>query len=251
GMNDHVAKPIDPDELFDRLLRWIPPLSKPAMVKTAAVVPDVTVAPAMADDQLAPLYAIDGLDVKNALKRVLGKPASYLSLLRKFVAGQGNSPDEINNALSEGRRNDAERIAHTAKGTAGNIGALPVQQSAAKLEAAIKHNEPEDEVQRLCDDFARVLQGFILAINDVMPQENGKAVAEAVDINLLIPVISKLEKLLSEDDSEAADVFSESAGLLRAAFKGDAPRIENAIQNFDFEQALSVLARAKEALKIT
>ena len=25
GMNDHVAKPIDPDKLFGALLRWIPP----------------------------------------------------------------------------------------------------------------------------------------------------------------------------------------------------------------------------------
>jgi two-component system, sensor histidine kinase and response regulator len=25
GMNDHIAKPIDPDRLFKTLLRWIPP----------------------------------------------------------------------------------------------------------------------------------------------------------------------------------------------------------------------------------
>ncbi|KJU86590.1 multi-sensor hybrid histidine kinase [Candidatus Magnetobacterium bavaricum] len=250
GMNDHVAKPIDPDELFDRLLKWIPPLNKPAVIKPDIASPGVTVVPAKADNQLAPLYAIDGLDVANGLKRVLGKSASYLSLLKKFVAGQGNSPDEFKKALSEGRRSDAERIAHTVKGTAGNIGALPVQQVAANLEAAIKQNKPEPEIQCLCEDFARVLQGFILAINNAMPQEKGPVTTEVVDINALIPVISKLHRLLSEDDSEAADVFSEFAGLLRAALKGDAVEIENAIQNFDFEQALSVLTRAKEALKI-
>ncbi|MES0338073.1 MAG: response regulator [Candidatus Magnetobacterium sp. LHC-1] len=255
GMNDHVAKPIDPDELFNRLLRWIPPLREPAVVKSAPIKPDAaavqSATSARVDDQLAPLYAIEGLDVANGLRRVLGKPASYLSLLKKFVAGQTTAPEEINTALSEGRRNDAERIAHTTKGTAGNIGALPVQERAAKLEAAIKHNEPPDEIQRLYEDFAQVLGDFILLVSQAMPQEREQTATEAVDINALIPVVSKLEKLLSEDDSEASDVFSESVELLRAAFKGDAAEIESAIQNFDFEQALAVLVRAKEGLKIT
>ncbi|MBF0337524.1 MAG: response regulator [Nitrospirae bacterium] len=255
GMNDHVAKPIDPDELFNRLLRWIPPLNKPGVVKSAPIKPDAaavqSAASAKPDEQLAPLYAIDGLDVTNGLRRVLGKPSSYLSLLKKFVAGQANAPEEINTALSEGRRNDAERIAHTVKGTAGNIGAMRVQERASKLEAAIKHNEPAEEIQRLCKDFAQELRGFILSVSQAMPQEREQTANEAVDINALFPVISKLEKLLSEDDSEAADVFSESVELLRSAFKGDAAKIESAIQNFDFEQALSVLARAKKALKIT
>ncbi|MBF0537935.1 MAG: response regulator [Nitrospirae bacterium] len=252
GMNDYVAKPIDPDNLFACLMRWIPPLNKPAAVR-----PNLQAARAVAppspevNDQLAPLYAIDGLDVANGLKRVLGKPASYLSLLKKFVSGQANSPEEIREALAQGRRNDAERIAHTAKGTAGNIGSVYVQQMAARVEAAIKNNAPDDEIQRICEEFARTLQALLMALRQAMPQEKSQAVAETVDIQVLTPVISKLEKLLSEDDSEAADVFCESAALLRAAFRGDAAEIESAMQNFDFEQALSVLARAKEGLKIT
>ncbi|MBF0537933.1 MAG: response regulator [Nitrospirae bacterium] len=259
GMNDHVAKPIDPDELFDRLLKWIPPLKRPIAVKSDTVKPDITVVQAVkppttspeVNDQLAPLYAIDGLDVKNGLRRVLGKPASYLSLLKKFASGQANSPEEIREALAQGRRNDAERIAHTAKGTAGNIGSVHVQQMAARVEAAIKNNAPDDDIQRVCEEFAQTLQGFLLALRQAMPQERKQAEAETVDIQALIPVISKLEKLLSEDDSEAADVFCESAALLRTAFKGDAAEIESAIQTFDFEQALSILARAKKTLKIT
>ncbi|MBF0316657.1 MAG: response regulator [Nitrospirae bacterium] len=256
GMNDHVAKPIDPDELCDCLLRWIPPLNRADAINSDAENPDITVvqvvAPHISDasGQLATLYEVDGLDVANGLKRVLGKPAFYLSLLKKFAAGQANSPNEITAALAEGRRNDAERIAHTTKGTAGNIGAINVQQVAGRVEAAVKNNAPDDEIQRIFDEFDGTLRGFLHALMQAMPNETMQAVTAVVDLQALIPTISKIEKLLADYDSDATEVFSESAVLLRSAFKDDAAEIENAIQSFDFELALSLLSRAKEGLRI-
>ncbi|MBF0456483.1 MAG: response regulator [Nitrospirae bacterium] len=252
GMNDHVAKPIDPDKLFACLIKWIPPIKRPdaatLAMSTAAVKPAAKAAEAD-EAQIAALRAIEGLDTVNALKRVLGKPASYVSLLKKFISGQANSPEEVKKAVSEGRLNDAERIAHTAKGTAGNIGASLVQEKAARLEHAIKHHAPEEETEAIRKEFAETLRGFIMELNRAMPEEKEQAAAGSFDINTLMPLVSKLEALLADDDSEAADVFADSAELLRAAFGQDAKEIETAIQNYDFEQALSTLRRAKGKLK--
>ncbi|MCG6551295.1 MAG: response regulator [Candidatus Magnetominusculus sp. LBB02] len=239
GMNDHVAKPISPDELFASLIKWIPPVNRPGdkpVVKAAS--------PEAHDSRIDALRAVDGLDVSTALKRVLGKQASYLSLLKKFIAGQANAALDVKSALFEGRRQDAERIAHTAKGTAGNIGAAKVQEVAARLEHAIKHMAHDDEIEAVRGEFADTLQRLIVDLQGAMPEEKKPAAAEPADMNALMPIVSKLEALLSDDDSEAADVFAGAASQFNAAFGASAKEIETAIQNFDFEQALMLLRSA-------
>src|ERR1700745_3197849 len=81
GMNDHLAKPIDPDKLFEALLRWIP--ARTATPNVAA--PVVTTQKTPADS--APLE-IPGIDTQSALKRTGGKWQRYASLLRRFADSQ-------------------------------------------------------------------------------------------------------------------------------------------------------------------
>ncbi|TRZ67938.1 MAG: response regulator, partial [Rhodocyclaceae bacterium] len=138
GMQDFVTKPIEPDELFGALLRWIKPRHPPTHQAPLAT------QEAAADGELPGDVA--GLDVANGLRRVLGKKSLYLSMLRKFVAGQKGAPDEIRAALAADDSATAERLAHTAKGVAGNIGATEVQQHAAVPEAVLKARRPRGEI---------------------------------------------------------------------------------------------------------
>jgi two-component system sensor histidine kinase/response regulator len=79
GMNDHVAKPIDPDELFNALLKWIKPKAHAeAKLQLAKKTEHAADAPLDLD-------AIAGLDTKLGLKRVMGKMPLYVSMLKKYV----------------------------------------------------------------------------------------------------------------------------------------------------------------------
>src|SRR3990172_9375788 len=129
GMNDHIAKPIEPEVLWKALLKWIKPRHPSAVA--AEVKPH-----AAADADLP--SGIDGLDMGTGLRRALGKKPLYLSMLRKFIAGQKSATAEIAKALEGNDRGAAERLAHTLKGVSGNIGATGLQQLAEKLEAAIR-----------------------------------------------------------------------------------------------------------------
>ena len=75
---------------------------------------------------------IAGLDTELGLRRVLGKKPMYLSMLRKFAAGQLGAVDTVLRALEAGDWDTAVRTAHTTKGVCGNIGATGVQ---ARLES--------------------------------------------------------------------------------------------------------------------
>ena len=75
GMNDHVAKPIDPNRLFEALGRWTH-----AVAAAEAAAPDT------------PMPAIDGLDTEAALRRMGGNQALYRRLLHQFCESQARVP---------------------------------------------------------------------------------------------------------------------------------------------------------------
>jgi two-component system sensor histidine kinase/response regulator len=91
---------------------------------------------------------IEGLNVALGLTRVLGKQSLYISMLKKFIAGQKNVPAQITVALNADDRNTAERFAHTLKGVAGNIGAGPLQKQAECLEALTSERHPRESIDR-------------------------------------------------------------------------------------------------------
>jgi CheY-like chemotaxis protein len=234
GMNDHVAKPIEPEDLWKALLKWLKPRHALTAAASAATAPQV-------DADLP--GDIEGLDIAAGLRRVLGKKPLYLSMLRKFVAGQSDAVAEIAKALDADDWGTAERLAHTLKGVAGNIGAGSVQQLAAQVEAAAKERRPRAEVDTLLTAVGGPLAKLVGELLQKLPEEQGKA-AVAVDQEKLKAVCEKLDALLADDDSEAGDVLDENADLLNAAFPAHYRRIDDAIRAFDFEAGLAALRAA-------
>ena len=112
GMNDHVAKPIDPAALFEAVGRFYKPAE-------GAPAPDQPSSPAPQEA----LPSIAGLDTNDGLSRVGGNRKLYVKILRQFAEQQGPALDQVADALAKGDHALAERLAHTLKGVAGNIGA--------------------------------------------------------------------------------------------------------------------------------
>jgi two-component system sensor histidine kinase/response regulator len=243
GMNDHVAKPIEPDDLWKALLKWIKPR------RSQPDAQEVTLAAAEADVELPD--DIDGLDMSNGLRRVLGKKTLYLSMLHKFVAGQKTAPAEILAALTVEDWTTAERLAHTVKGVAGNIGANVIQQLAEKLESAIKERQPREAINERLDDLQTPLAAMVEQLEQRLPDESHHATA-VVGQAKLKAVCDRLQHLLSDDDAEAVEFLDAKANLLNAdllgvAFPDAYATINDGIRSFDFDKALAALRNATGA----
>jgi two-component system, sensor histidine kinase and response regulator len=242
GMNDHLGKPIDPDDLFAKLRKWIKPRgASPLQELPESAVRDKAYAQSGNKPQ-EDLPDIPGLDTGLGLKRVMGKKAFYLDMLKKYVANQGQAPAQISRSLDAGDYGTAERLAHTAKGVSGNIGAVQLQELAAALEKAIRDGLPRDRSKAALATFAEAHGKMIAGLTDAFPAVSVRQDAGQVDEAKAAAVCVKMAEMLANADSEAADLLEAEGDALRGILGTDQfGPFEHAVRQYDFEKALELI----------
>jgi signal transduction histidine kinase/ligand-binding sensor domain-containing protein/CheY-like chemotaxis protein len=235
GMNDHLSKPIDPDALFNTLLRWAKPKPKPASG------PQVTAFKGAGE---VVLREIEGINVEDGLRRVAGNRVLYRDLLLQFAQKQADAAAQISAAIERRDSKLAERIAHTVKGVAGTLGMGQVQSAAQRVEKAIR--EGNDSVPSLVEQFAITLRVQITALHRKLRDFELARPAEvpvmAFDKERATLAIAHLRSLLESSDGGAAEGLCDLVNALRGVIeKSDLDTLSEATNNFDFEVALKRL----------
>jgi CheY-like chemotaxis protein len=147
GMNDHVAKPIDPQELWATLLKWV----KPARPQAETVLPatEVTKNTNLEDSDSSPPAAasvttddlpssLPGFNLEAGLKRLQGNRGLYRKLLLDFARNYGQASEDIHDALTAGDIKQVHSLVHNIKGLAGNLSANRLQEAATEMDSAVK-----------------------------------------------------------------------------------------------------------------
>jgi two-component system sensor histidine kinase/response regulator len=247
GMNDFVAKPIDPQDLWQALAHWIRPR---AGLGQAAGKPQAPLSAGAAAEEEIP-QNVPGLDIRLGLRHVMGKKPLYLSLLRRFVQGQPAGLQPMAQALAAGDTVTAERLAHTLKGLAGNIGATALQAAMEKIETAVREQTPLATLQSLLAPAEGLLTTLVAQLQAQLPQPAASPDSRTVDPVQLQRACQELQALLAYDDPQASDVLQANAPLLEAALGANYRTIRTAVEDFDFEAALRALISAAAQANIS
>jgi CheY-like chemotaxis protein len=245
GMDDHVAKPVDPQELASALVRWVKPKAG-----GRASVPLVTAAAAnsaLTEDVEALERALPGVSVRQTLLRIGGDQALYRRLLRSFVDHRGVAAGKLRALEQAGDRELLYLEAHNLKGEAGNLGLDSIKAAANLLESTLKSGETAatgDLTEALAAQFESTLR-VLHTLLDNSAEESLPPLATAaqrLDPERLLPLLRQLVDRLQSRSLAARRLVGEVDALTRGSeLAGEFSEIIQAVQQLHYEAALASL----------
>lgn len=243
GMNDHISKPIDPNELMSQLSKWVKP--------TGQVV-DVTPKDLPATDDS--IIKLEDFDVDAALFRVGGSLEVYRKTLNKVARSQEGVLDRIQNSLHEGDYKQASIDTHSLKGLAGTIGAdflvAPAQALENQLHLCQENFTPEtiDHAVALLEALKPALANMLITINAYLAESHiTTSDSSDKDLNRLPALLDTLSAEISGYDSTAMETLSEIASNLPESIDLTVvEKLGNALSDYEFEQAQAHFERLKD-----
>ncbi|CAN5367782.1 hypothetical protein BH10PSE18_BH10PSE18_39360 [soil metagenome] len=238
GMNDHIAKPVDPALLVLTLDRWLKPREASGEALTAIpVAVEQPVLQSDLPDNLPPF------DIDAALKRVNGKRP----LLRKLIVGFGDGFAQVvptlRRQIADGQLAEARRLAHTLKGVAASLEIGAVAAAAAEIEAALAGGDLHGMEDRI-GQLEQLLVPALAAAASLVRTESAAApqVAAVFDVAAVEASTEAFRAALKRRSLGARAAFDKLAQAL--GLSPEAARlhpVQVALDKLDYDGALRLL----------
>ncbi len=239
GMDGHLTKPIDPFLLFETLRQWkktIGSVADPVFVQRD---------PAVVGEVRWPYGFIAGIDLKDGLRRVGYNAILYKRLLLQFAENFAEAAKELRTAWRNKDEILTNRLAHSMKGVAGNLGAVALHDAAAAIENVMKHPNQENplDVQALLNQFDEKLREVLNGIARIREQQETLLPVKIPEsIRPVSEYREKLRALMETADSEAIDYFDSARDSFLTVYdRGKIDEMEKEIHRFNYQSALKIL----------
>jgi len=231
GFDEHVPKPIDPQRLYQVLSRYLAEAEQSQ--------------PRKRPDDGSELPHIDGLDSAWGLTRVGGNHDLYRRLLQGYKRDFGQVIEQLQQAIAHEDGPQAQRLAHSLRGVSANLGAEAIAKPAEKLEMAIKHQGLDN-----LDPLIQAVDEPLKALMQTLQLNEQSALSASQGASSWPQGVTELRQQLQRGSAEASQVLPslqficEQKGLAK-----DYQALVEAVDDYEFEQALAQLEAIEESLK--
>lgn len=183
--------------------------------------------------------SLPAIDYANGAARLMGDAALFARVLVRFRKEYAHAAEAIRGAIAAGDVQLAQRLAHTLKGAAGMIEAVPLRTQALALEQALRQDgDPAPHLARLERALEQVLRE--LAAAESVPPARTPATVHDGECG---KVLARLRTLLEDGNGDAVDLVQDAAAsLTRELGEERYRRVAAAIEVFDFEGALALIS---------
>ncbi|WP_051331844.1 hybrid sensor histidine kinase/response regulator [Methylocaldum szegediense] len=237
GMNDHITKPIAPDQLMATLAKWI---RLPAMRR--AGVPQT-------EESFADLLELTSLDSREGIRRIGGKADAYRRQLRRFREHYADAVAELQRAAERGVR-EAEEYCHMLKGVAGNLGARELYRKLGQIDTLLRQGDLPDATALA--ELSGLLEAVLRDIDSLSAKPAPESAGGAVLLNYtrLLERLDDLEHAFENDLGAAEPLFGElRSGTAGTPFEPQIAAIAASFDVFDIDKALAQLGALRESLR--
>ena len=240
GMDDVITKPVNVNVMMKIISKWIqlPESNTAAQPKSLGN---------SAEDRYH-LAQVTHINVKNGINMMGGNKELYRQLLTRFKSNFTSSSSRLDDFFEDNNIEEATRLAHTIKGTAGNIGASQLQYYAESIETHCYAGELP-EARSYLPQMKDSLEDLLLDINKVLKYLDGEE-EESKELENKAPISESelqellvlLQKQLEDYDTDSESTFISLKNALPSVKDTQAlSSLSDAIQQYDFEHALEHL----------
>ena len=245
GMNDHIAKPIEPADLYSKLDKWVAAF-RIAESKDQHITEYV---------DAGEMPSLQGVDFSDGLRRTGGNPSHYFRILNKFTENQADTMKKLRQLLESHDSDGAASLLHSLKSVVGNIGAKALFSATEGLERSLNQGAIPSEGELYA--FEEELEQLISSIcnwSEEGREKSGEADASEVssvfDREKTEKVLIRMRQLLEEYNGDAVDHLDELAFVLEGApIAAKLPHMKKCLDSYDFDAALLLLESIEQVVR--
>ncbi len=233
GMNGHVAKPFNPEDLLSTLSTHIRPY-KSKRIEVSETDGVVTDRPMDTFD--LPDY-LPGIDIQVGLRRANYNKGLYRNLITHFATEYAHYITEIKEALNNSDHKKALHMLHSLKGASGVIAATALFDHIVECEDLLKTKGNSSVVKDLLEQIERDLkdvQATAKILESIRTQRQDKSASED---NIKSEDIERILSMVRVNDLSAISEFGKIKTRLAKADANIIKDIEEALQRLDFKAA--------------
>lgn len=248
GMNDHIAKPIEVNVLYQTLLKYLGSSSGISAAIRAEASTRLTSSSTQGEvsngaDQTVLLKWPEHpeLDIDRGLQLVQHSTRLYQRIFDRFVSSQRNVVEQVRKAIAANQVEDAVRIAHTLKGLAGNLSSAKLVELARLLELHLTEKAPyEDELVQIQPLVASICDAIEQAKPAIVNQAEPRAVDLLSDEDLRAALRVLRQNLDEADASAVAKIDALKPKVSSAMWQTLSPAL-SMINQYQFDEAIDLI----------